>query len=131
MEEENPAPLTTLIKDLYIVWFWVFFAYHHHNSQHQIYWKNTNKYRTFQFWIKAHCISSAKSLDFVISGPVKKCKCINKLMLILCFQPGTLLKTRLQNVFLCNVPFSRGFPTIPNLLNFFQCSKSWNNDLKN
>ena len=51
----------------------------------------------FSVWVKAHCGNDAECLDFVLSDPIKKCKCINHLMLILCFQHATLLKTRTQH----------------------------------
>ena len=75
-----------------------FFVGHYHNSWLWIwYWQNAYNYRTFQLWVRAQCINVAKSLDFVISGAIRKCKRIKNLMLILCLPPAILLKTTLAN----------------------------------
>ena len=42
-----------------------------------------------KFWVKAHYVNKAERLDFVISHAIKRCKCINDLMLHL--QSATLL----------------------------------------
>ena len=47
-----------------------------------------------QFWVRARCIYGTKSLDFVLSDTVKKCKCISHLILILCLQHASLLKAK-------------------------------------
>ena len=31
-----------------------------------------------------------------------------------------------QNIFHCNIPLGHGFPAIPNLVNSFKCSESYN-----
>ena len=41
----------------------------------------------------AQCVSGVESLDFIISGRINKCKCINGSMLLLSLKPVTLLKT--------------------------------------
>ena len=73
------------------------FVGHQHNPWHWLrYWWDANNYRTFRLWVRAHCENDAKSLVFVISGVIQKCKCINNLMLILVYlQFATSIKTRL------------------------------------
>ena len=61
------------------------------------YWQNPSIYQTFQLWVGRNCVNGAENLDFVISSAIKKCKCINNLMLILCLQRVTLLKVRLRH----------------------------------
>ena len=40
-------------------------------SAHIWYWQNVNNYWTFVLSVRAHCINSAKSLVFFISGAIK------------------------------------------------------------
>ena len=52
--------------------FGFFFADHHHNSRHWIwYWQNANNHHTCQLWAGLHCVNVAKSLLFVIYGAIK------------------------------------------------------------
>ena len=51
---------------------WVFFAGHHHNFRHLIwYWQNVNNYRTFLLWVRFTIGKWCKNA-FVISGAMKK-----------------------------------------------------------
>ena len=57
-----------------------------------------------QLRVNALSVIGAKSLDFVLGDSTQKCKSVNKLMLILCLQLATILKTRLpQRHFLQNL----------------------------
>lgn len=70
-----------------------------------------------QFWVRARCIYGTKSLDFVLSDTVKKCKCISHLILILCLQHASLLKAK---------PWQRCF--FQNFQKYFSLHFFWKRD---
>ena len=53
--------------------------------------------RPSSYGVRANCVNGAEKLEFVISGAIRKCNCINNLMLMLCLQHATLLKMRLRH----------------------------------
>ena len=100
---KNPSTLTTWSKIPCLVWF-CFFADHHPNSRHLIwYWQNAKHYCTFQLWVRTHFLNGAKSLDFVISGAKKKEKLvIQQLDVDIVPQACNYIKTETsEQVFLC------------------------------